>query len=309
MTPQESGFLRRILKEHSGLRLGLEKQELLETRVMRLLKEHQLDSVSALCSALLRGDGESLRWRLAEIMAVQESYFFRDKGVFACLENTILPKLMAQRAPLRRLRIWCAAAATGQEPYSLAMLLAEKAETLKGWNVEILATDFSEEALLKARAGVYSQFEVQRGLPVTLLVKYFRRVGGGWELDPEIRSKVQFRQQNLLHNSRRHGVFDLILCRNVLIYFDEETKRDVITRLTEQIAEGGYFLLGATETVLGFSDRLVALPERCPGVFRLLGGAEGRTVAEPASVTRLQSSQPHHSEPGRRPASAFTRFA
>lgn len=271
MTPDESACLRRVLKSYSGIVLGPEKQDLLDLRVRRLLKEHEMDSVGQLCAALSRSDGESLRWRLSEVLAVQESYFFRDKTVFETLERSILPALVARR-PNRRLRIWCAAAATGQEPYSLAMMVAEHAAMLDGWTVEILATDFSEEALMKARAGLYSQFEVQRGLPVRLLVKYFRRVEGGWELDPAIRQMVTFRQQNLLHNSRRHGVFDLILCRNVLIYFDEATKRDVLSRLAAQLAQDGYLVLGATETVFSVSRALGPLAEPCPGVFRHVAG-------------------------------------
>ncbi len=287
MKRQEFAFLSRLLKGTSGLNLRSDKETLLETRLQRLLKEHQLASVSALCAALLRPDGESLRWRLADVMAVKESYFFRDKRVFACFADQLLPELMKVRANSKHLRIWCAAAATGQEPYSLAMLLDEKRDLLRGWNIEILATDFSEDALIKAQAGIYSQFEVQRGLPVTLLVKYFKRVDTGWELDPAIRSKVSFRHQNLLHNSARHGVFDIVFCRNVMIYFDDETKRAVLERLSRQVAESGYLVLGATETVLGRSQAFAPLPEPCPGVYSLVRPAGEERESASASVARL----------------------
>ncbi|XSG81384.1 MAG: CheR family methyltransferase [Methyloligella sp. ZOD6] len=270
MTPLEFKFLARSVKDCTGISLGDNKAELLQSRLNRLLKEYQLPSVSALCNALSRSDGESLKWRLAESVAVQETYFFRDKGTFECFGEQLLPALLQARETTRRLRIWCAACSTGQEPYSVAMMLAERADLLKGWEVDILATDFSEEALLAARSGVFSQFQVQRGLPVTLLVKYFKRKSDGWEIVPEIRDRVCFRQQNLMHNSMRHGIFDIVFCRNVLIYFDEATKRQVLSRLSQQILPGGYLVLGATESVLGLNDGFGPLEQPCPGVFRLL---------------------------------------
>ena len=166
-------------------------------------------------------------------MTVQESYFFRDKVPFDYFVDGMLPKLMAKREASRRIRVWCAAAATGQEPYSLAMELAERNGKLAGWTIEILATDFVEDALAKARKGLYSQFEVQRGLPVSFLVKYFDKVGNAWELSPEIRGKVEFRNQNLLDNCEALGTFDVIFCRNVLIYFDDATKRAVLARIAD----------------------------------------------------------------------------
>ncbi|MEG6507366.1 protein-glutamate O-methyltransferase CheR [Methyloligella sp. 2.7D] len=270
MNAKQFEFLRHILKQYSGIALSADKQELMELRVEKLLKEQRISSVAELCEALSRQDGESLRWRLAELMAIQETYFFRDKTVFSCFTDTILPALIERRASTRHLRIWCAAAATGQEPYSIAMALAEMRAKLTGWKVDILATDFSEEALMKARSGVYRQFEVQRGLPVTLLLKYFGRNGNDWEIRPEIRQAVSFRQQNLLHNSMRHGMFDLIFCRNVMIYFDQETRAEVLGRLTQQLSNDGFLVLGATETVRGMSEELGPLPTPCPGVYQHL---------------------------------------
>jgi chemotaxis protein methyltransferase CheR len=164
-----------------------------------------------------------------------------------------MASLLRSREETRRLRIWCAAAATGQEPYSLAMLLAERRRELAGWTVEILATDFARDAIRKARDGIYSQFEVQRGLPVALLVKHFRKIGNAWEIGPEIRERVSFAKHNLIADGRL-GVFDVIFCRNVLIYFDDETKGQVLAGLAAQLASDGYLVLGASETTTGASD-------------------------------------------------------
>ncbi|ODA67718.1 Chemotaxis protein methyltransferase Cher2 [Methyloligella halotolerans] len=295
MTPQEFKFLAHAVKSCTGMTLKEDQEELLHSRLKRVLKEYQLDSVSALCGAIARSDGESLKWRLAECVAVQETYFFRDKSVFECFEERVLPSLLEARQTSRRLRIWCAGCSTGQEPYAIAMALAEKGDLLQGWEIEILATDFSEEALLFAQKGVYSQFQVQRGLPVTLLLKYFKRVADGWEIVPEIRERVRFRHQNLMHNSMRHGVFDVIFCRNVLIYFDEPTKRQVLSRLSQQIQPDGYLLLGATESVLGLSDRFAPLAAPCPGVFQPISAENRDRTMLPATGagTGSQGSSSH----------------
>ena len=169
---------------------------------------------------------------------------------------------MAARARERRIRIWCAAASTGQEPYSLAMCLKEIKEKLGGWRVEILGTDLSIEVLEKAKAGVYSQFEVQRGLPIQMLVKYFTQVGDTWQIAPDIRAMVQFRTLNLLNDFSPLGTFDLVFCRNVLIYFDQETKIGVLNRIGKVLDPEGYLVLGAAETVVGLTDAFKPVPEK-----------------------------------------------
>jgi chemotaxis protein methyltransferase CheR len=268
MMAHEFGLMRRLLKEHSGLNLGNDKQDLLEGKLRPLLREFDLPSLSHLVLMMMRPDAHHLRSRVAQAVTVQESYFFRDKVPFNYFVEGMLPKLMAKREASRRLRIWCAAAATGQEPYSLVMELAERNGKFAGWTIEILATDFVDEALAKARKGLYSQFEVQRGLPVSFLVKYFNKVGSGWELSPEIRGKVEFRNQNLLDNCEALGTFDVIFCRNVLIYFDDATKRAVLARIAERLAADGYLVLGAAETTTGMSQDFAAVPEGHHGVFR-----------------------------------------
>jgi chemotaxis protein methyltransferase CheR len=264
----EFGLVRRILKEHSGLNLGDDKQDMLEGKLRPLLREFALPSLSHLVLEMMRPGAEALRSRVAQAVTVQESYFFRDKVPFHFFVETMLPKLMAKRQDTRRVRIWCAAAATGQEPYSLAMELAEIDGKLAGWTVEILATDFAEDALNRARKGQYSQFEVQRGLPVALLVRYFAKVGNTWELNPEIRGKVEFCTHNLLDHGEAFGRFDAIFCRNVLIYFDEATRRAVLARLATHLAPDGYLVLGAAETTTGISGDFAVVPEGHHGIFR-----------------------------------------
>ena len=167
----------------------------------------------------------------------------------------MLPALLSARRASRCIRIWCAAASSGQEPYSLAMMLKELDRDLPGWRIELLATDLSGDVLERARQGIYSQFEVQRGLPIQLLIKYFTQVGDMWQIAPEIRAMVKFQQFNLLADFARLGVFDLIFCRNVLIYFDQDTKRTVLGRMAKLMPQDGVLYLGGAETVLGVSER------------------------------------------------------
>jgi chemotaxis protein methyltransferase CheR len=288
MMAHEFGLLRRILKAESGLKLSEDKQDMLEGKLRPLLKEFALPSLSHLALALLKPGGDHLRARVAQAVTVQESYFFRDKVPFHYFADAMLPALMARREGTRRLRIWCAATATGQEPYSLAMTLAGKAQELAGWTVEIVATDFVEDALAKARKGVYSQFEVQRGLPVTLLVKHFRQVGSAWEIAPELRARVDFRVHNLLDDCTGLGLFDVIFCRNVLIYFDEPTKRGVLARLAGQLASDGYLVIGAAETTTGLSSDFMNVPEGHHGIFRFApeAAALAQARAGPAGCAR-----------------------
>jgi chemotaxis protein methyltransferase CheR len=195
-------------------------------------------------------------------MTTNESFFFRDKTPFEHFRDLVIPQLLAARARERRIRIWCAAAAAGQEPYSLAMALKEMGGKIADFRVEILATDISNEILEKAKAGIYSQFEVQRGLPIQLLVKYFAKIGETWQVSHDIRAMVQFRPLNLLRNFSNLGTFDVIFCRNVLIYFDQPTKIDVLGRLAEVTAHDGYLSLGGAETVIGLTDAFKPVPER-----------------------------------------------
>jgi chemotaxis protein methyltransferase CheR len=262
VTPLDYDFLRKRLKERSGLVLSADKQYLVESRLLPVARKAGFAGLGELVDALRLGKAEALMTEVVEAMATNESYFFRDKIPFDQFRSTIMPALLAARQNTRTIRIWCAAASTGQEPYSLAMALREMGRELAGWHIELAASDLSNEVLEKARQGVYSQFEVQRGLPIQLLIKYFTQAGDLWQVAPEIRAMVKYRQLNLLSDFSMLGRFDLIFCRNVLIYFDQQTKIDVLNRLARITAGDGYLVLGSAETVVGLTDSFKVLPDK-----------------------------------------------
>jgi chemotaxis protein methyltransferase CheR len=262
VTPLDYEYLRKLLKERSGLVLAQEKQYLIESRLMPLARRSGCADISEFARRLRESDAEPLRAEAAEAMTINESFFFRDKVPFDRFRDTVLPAMLTARAKSRRLRVWCAAASTGQEPYSLAMILKSVQEQFLDWRIEILATDLSSEVLQKARVGVYSQFEVQRGLPIQMLMQHFEQVGEQWRLSETIRKMVQFRQMNLLADFSALGTFDVIFCRNVLIYFDHATKVNVLERLSRQLAPDGFLLMGAAETVVGLTEIFVPLAEK-----------------------------------------------
>jgi len=206
--------------------------------------------------------------QVVEAMTTNETFFFRDKLPFDHFRESIMPEMLRARASRKSIRIWCAAGSTGQEPYSLAMCLKEMGASLSGFRVEILATDLSQEVIEKSKAGIYSQFEVQRGLPIQMLVKYFKQTGELWQLNADIRGMVQHRQLNLLHDFTGLGKFDIIFCRNVLIYFDQETKVRTFDRLSRMLEPDGTLMLGAAETVVGISDAFRPFPEK-RGLYQL----------------------------------------
>ena len=262
MTPLDYDFLRRLLKERSGLVLSADKQYLVESRLLPVARRAGFAGLAELVQALKDPNAKALVVEVVEAMMTNESFFFRDKLPFEHFRDTIFPGLLAARAGQKRIRIWCAAAATGQEPYSLAMALKEAARQVAGWRIDILATDISTEVLEKARTGIYSQFEVQRGLPIQLLIKYFTQVGESWQINPDIRAMVQFRPLNLLSDFFNLGMFDIVFCRNVLIYFDQPTKIGVLDRMARVVERDGYLVLGAAETVVGLTDTFRPVADR-----------------------------------------------
>jgi chemotaxis protein methyltransferase CheR len=272
--------LRKLLKARSGLTLAAEKHYLVESRLLPVTRRAGLAGLSALVARLKAPDAEALTVEVVEAMTTNESLFFRDKSPFEQFRDTILPALIKARAASRRIRIWCAAAATGQEPYTIAIILREMNKELRGWRVEILATDLSTGVLEKAKSGVYSQFEVQRGLPVTMLIKYFSQTGEMWQIAPELRAMVQFKSANLLHDFSSLGAFDVVFCRNVLLYFDQETKVGVLGRLVASVEPDGYLALGAAETVVGLTAAFKPMADRRG--FYVPNGVNGRLDQRPA---------------------------
>jgi len=268
VTPLDYDFLRQVLKERFGLALGADKHYFLESRLLPLARQAGLSGVGDLVLALKTGRDAALMAAVDEATATSESFFFRDKTPFDNFRRLIMPALLAARRQSRTIRIWCAAAANGQEPYSIAICLSEMASAIAGWRIEILATDLSGAVLDRARQGRYSQFEVQRGLPIKLLVKHFTRVGEQWQIAPEVRAMVKYRRFNLLADFESLGTFDVILCRNVLIYFDHDTKSDVLRRLAEALSSDGYLVLGAAETAISLCDRFKMSSDK-PGLYTL----------------------------------------
>ncbi len=254
MKPDEFDFIVQLLKKRSGLVVSKDKLYLLESRLLPVARKRGIQNMAELVASIRRFPDETLLRDITEAMTTNESFFFRDTHPFDQFRQLTLPALLKSRADQKRIRIWCAAASTGQEPYSLAMILKEEAAKLMGWRVEILATDLSREVLERARQGIYNPFEVQRGLPPTLLTKYFKKVDDNWQINPEIRSMVTYQEFNLLNNMTGLGKFDVIFCRNVLIYFDQETKGTVLNNLAKLLPQDGYLYLGGTETILGVSD-------------------------------------------------------
>jgi chemotaxis protein methyltransferase CheR len=261
VTPYDYEFLRKLLKERSGLVLSTDKQYLVESRLLPVARKAGVAGLGELVQRLKSG-AEALIVEVVEAMTTNESFFFRDKIPFDHFREAIMPGLLAARAAQRRIRIWCAAASTGQEPYSLAICLREMKDKIAGWRIEIIGTDLSLEVLEKAKSGIYSQFEVQRGMPIQLLVKYFAQVGEMWQIAPEIRAMVQYRPLNLLTDFAHLGAFDVVFCRNVLIYFDQETKVAVLDRIARLTESDGYLVLGAAETVVGLTDSFRPLTDR-----------------------------------------------
>jgi chemotaxis protein methyltransferase CheR len=255
VTPQDFDYLRKMLRERSGLVLSAEKQYLAESRLLPVARKHGFAGLGELVGKLKATTAAApLTVEVIEAMTTNESFFFRDKIPFEHFRAVIMPALLAARAREKRIRIWCTACATGQEPYSLAMSLKGIGPALAGWRVEILATDLSNEVLAKAKAGIYNQFEVQRGLPIQSLVKFFTQVGEAWQIAEEIRAMVKFRPLNLLNDFSPLGTFDLVFCRNVLIYFGQDAKIGVLNRLARQMPSDGFLILGAAETVVGLTD-------------------------------------------------------
>ncbi len=280
MTPTEYEFMARYLKQKSGLALAPNKEYLLQSRLGPIVREKGLADISELIAALRRGGNLALETEVMEAMTTNESFFFRDRTPFDLMRDFMVPSLLENGRASAKLRVWCAAASTGQEPYSIAILLNEMARDLKGRSAEIVATDISKQVLERAKSGIYTQFEVQRGLPIKLLMKYFSKTDETWQINQAIRSAVRFEFANLLNDFSRLGKFDIVFCRNVLIYFDEPTKKDILKRIASMLNPGGFVVLGAAETIMGLSDRLYSIPGK-RGIIALNEDAKESPVSRP----------------------------
>jgi chemotaxis protein methyltransferase CheR len=251
-------FLRDYIYQESGIVLDDDKHYLLQARLLPVAQESHLASLDALCAALRNSANPPLHKKVVEAMTTHETLFFRDAAPFDALKTEILPPLIEQRKTTRKLTFWSAAASSGQEAYSLAMMLLEMG--LGGWNIQILGTDLSEQILARAREGRYLRIEVNRGLPANYLVKYFDRQGLDWQIKDQIRKMVQFEYFDLRKSMRTKGPFDVIFCRNVLIYFDVETKKKILQELRGALFPGGHLILGGAESTLNLDNEFLRVP-------------------------------------------------
>lgn len=278
MNTNDFQLVSRVVKERSGLMLSEDKAYLLESRLNPVARRYGFKGIDELVQAIRLGKDEALLKDATEAMTTNESFFFRDTRPFDQFRDIVLPHILTERATKKSFRIWSAACSNGQEPYSLAMVIKEKGAALAGWNIDIIATDLSDEVLTKAREGSYTQFEVQRGLPINLLVKYFKQEGDLWRIDEGLRRMVTFKPFNLLNSPACLGGFDVVFCRNVLIYFDRDTKSSVLSKIAKLMPSDGFLYLGGAETVLGISDRFELMPSQ-RGIYCLTGKAETVRVA------------------------------
>jgi len=272
LSPLAFETLATLLKTKSGLIIGMDKLYLLETRLAGIVKREKLTDMNGLAERLRRPGSDALGRDVVEAMTTNESFFFRDDKPFLHFRNQALPRLVAARPAGSPLRVWSAASSSGQEAYSLAMIVAESGGVLGGRKVEIVGTDIARDQLARAREGIYSQFDVQRGLPVQMLMKYFKKDESNWRISDQIRGMAQFREFNLLSDLRSLGKFDIVFCRNVLIYFDQPTKARVLEAIAAIMPPDGMLYLGGAETVLGITGRFAPMPNE-RGVYGVVAGA------------------------------------
>src|SRR5579863_3455466 len=256
--PKNYKFLLDHVYAHSGIVLDGDKSYLFECRLAPIVKQLGLESIDDLCALIQSSRRPEIGHQVVEAMTTNETYFFRDPCHYDAIRTVLLPRLVKERGDTRKLRFWSAASSTGQEAYSLAMILLE--EGLSDWNIQILGTDFSSQALERARSGKYQQIEVNRGLPASFLIKHFRRFGTVWQLGDQVRRMVSFETIDLRKSMRALGPFDLVFCRNVMIYFDAETKMNILKELHGTLFRGGWLLLGGIETAFGIDEYFERLP-------------------------------------------------
>lgn len=252
LSPENLEFLCDTVYEHSGIVLDASKTYLIESRLGPVARGEGLETLDSLCKLLKAVSAKALRTKVVEAMTTNETLFFRDLRPFEALRDHVLPELTAS-SPRGTLRIWSAASSSGQEAYSLAMLWKEM--NIPGWDLKIVGTDISEEMLDRCRKGRYRQLEVNRGLPARYLVKYFDPIETDWVIKPELRQMTEWKQFNLLDDMSVLGSFDIVFCRNVLIYFDQETKGSILRRIRGRLRAGGYLFLGLSETTLNLDPQ------------------------------------------------------
>jgi chemotaxis protein methyltransferase CheR len=287
LSDSSSRILAGLLEARTGQQLTMSRRWRIETALSALLRERGISTLDELITILVMGKEPSLSQQVVEALLNNESYFFRDRGPFDVLERHALPELAQRRDKSKRLRIWSAGCSTGQEVYSLAMLFADAPEQWRGWTIDILGTDVSTSCVDRARSGVFTQFEIQRGLGINQMIKWFEEVPDGWRAVEPLRKPVRFQVHNLLEPVPHPGDFDVVLCRNVLLYLSPERKALAFERIAGAMAEDGWLMLGAGETVIGQTKKL-ASDVNARGLYRLVG--DGRNVEKRAGADRRSAT-------------------
>jgi len=286
LSDSSSRILAGLLEARTGQQLTMSRRWRIETALSSLLRERGIATLDELITILVMGKEPSLSQQVVEALLNNETYFFRDRAPFDLLARYALPELLQKRAKNRRVRIWSAGCSTGQEVYSLAMLFAEDAEKWRGWTIDILGSDVSTQCVDRARIGTYSQFEVQRGLGINQMIQWFEETDDGWRAAEALRRPLRFQVHNILEPPPHPGDFDIVLCRNVLLYLSPEKKALAFERLATSMAEDGWLMLGAGETVIGQTSKLGA-DIKARGLYRLVGDG---TRIEKRSADRRAAS-------------------
>jgi chemotaxis protein methyltransferase CheR len=276
ISPEDFDFVRKLICDEAGIVLESGKEYLVESRLTPLTKGRG-ESVSGLVTLLRRGDG-ALRRSVVEAMTTNETMFFRDIEPFEVLRKHVVPKLVEARSATRELRFWYGASSTGQEPYSVVMLLLEHFPQIAGWNITHFATDINLDVLERARQGRYTQFEINRGLPAAFLVKYFEKQGLWWHVKPEVRDRVRFEQLNLVKPWAPMPAFDVIMLRNVMIYFDVEAKKQILSKIRRMLKRDGHLFLGGAETTMGLDEGFQRMQFERAGCYRTIDAPTERIV-------------------------------
>ena len=254
LSDADFAYVRDVVYRQAAIVLEKEKNYLVEARLTPLVRRHGFDSLEALVAQMRTQPQNGMQWHVIEAMTTNETSFFRDVYPFDLLKKSVLPELIKKRAALRQLNIWCAAASSGQEPYTILMVLRDSFPELASWKINFIATDISKEMIDRCREGCFSQLEVNRGMPAPLLVKYFSKIGTEWQIKEELRRAIDFRQMNLAQSWPALPPIDFIFMRNVLIYFDFETKKQILARVRKTMKPDGYFFLGGAETTLNIDE-------------------------------------------------------
>ncbi len=272
INPADFDYNSKIVREQCAIVLEKGKEYLVESRIMPLVHQEKLESIENLVRKIKSEPRGSLKDAVIEAMTTNETSFFRDIHPFETLKKEIFPELLEKRKTQRELNIWCGASSSGQEPYSLVMLLKNNFPQLNTWKLNFSASDISNQMLNRCKSGIYSQLEVNRGLPAPLMVKYFERIGTEWQVKEELRKMIQFRIINLSEGWPILPQLDLVMMRNVLIYFDVEMKKNILGKIRKLLRPDGYLFLGAAETTLNLDENFERMPFKQSGCYRLKQG-------------------------------------